>query len=148
MIEIKPFFVVTGTLKIEGGETTHIEHASEDPSGKETQVRQRRKSPTRAKGASIVVQASRKIKALSVLRTPYGSLIEPHEGKNVQKLLITLTREAREFNASSPDCQVTNYYLLEGLAGPRKLAVEGWIAKQKAAGDLEIKDLLPKLLTD
>ena len=148
VIEIKPFFVVTGNLKIEGGETTHIEHSSEDPSGKSTQVRQRQKSPMRPRGASMVVQASRKLLALSVLRTPYGVLVDPSEGKNVQKLLMTLTREAREFNAESPDCRVTNYYLLEGLTGPRKAAVEGWIAKQKAAGDPEIKDLLPKLLTD
>lgn len=150
MLTLKPLFVLTGTLRIEGGKTgkqTDAPIADKAPKGKQrihTAVT-RVVTDDRRRGDVIVSDYLRRIKRLRLLKTPFGTLIEPLHLGELKGLLDEITKSSAAFNESSKTCELTNCLLWEPLRENRKAAVEGWVARQIKKNDPEALAVFDRL---
>jgi hypothetical protein len=142
MLRLRPLVVVTGTPHVEGGFTS------------ERRARRRRKgvvteeltiTKDRKRANVIAVDHSRRLRKMAILRTPFGLLLDPSKLATVQELSRQLSRDAIAFNKTSSTTEITNCLLVEPLAGPRRAAVEGWIARRLSRGDAKALAARPAL---
>lgn len=154
LIRLKPLIVVSGTLHVEGGLTSSRRVATPDEangkrgSGKgvrTTIVQDRDVSDDRRRAHVIFATYARRIKTLRLLKTNFGTLVDPARIADVQSLFVDMTKLAADFNKTSAVCKIENCLVWEELTGNRKAAVEGWIARHKQDGDAEVVSALPLL---
>lgn len=161
MLKLRPLVVVTGAIHVEGG-TTSKQHAGEPKRRKRSRdnggrtaviTKELNVSEDRDRANVIVSEYSRKLRNMRVLWTPFGTLIDPKAPRvwkgdtcttleMLQAVAAELTRKAVEFNKTSKTVEVTNCWLIEPLAGVRRAAVEGWIARGIAKKDPRIVEAL------
>lgn len=154
MLKLKPLLVVTGTIRVGGGEknTVRQQEATTKDRGDHLQVtitQHRSVSKDRMRGNVISTAFMRRLRGLRALKTPFGSLCEIARLRDVKVLLDEATAAARDFNATvSPDsgCRLSNCMLWERLTGNRLAAVEGWLARQIADGDEDLEKSVAPLL--
>jgi hypothetical protein len=130
MLRLRPLVVVTGTPHVEGGFTSKRRKRSGVVITEDLRITKDRK-----RANVIVVDYTRRLRKLVILRTPLGLLIDAVNLPVVEDLLRKLTRSAIEFNKGSTTTEITNCMLVEPLAGARRAAVEGWVARRLARGD-------------
>jgi hypothetical protein len=163
MLKLRPLVVVTGTIHVEGGEKSAVVNRVKQAKrpkraqGKTMITKEQEISPERQEANVIVVNYSRRLRRFVLLRTPFGLLLDPNEQHAVeertrttleliQELSAEVTRKAIEFNKTAGgECALMNCWLIEPLAGPRKAAVEGWIARRLHDKDPAILQVMPGL---
>lgn len=146
---LRPLIVVTGTLHVEGGLKSHRRAAAPGDKKRDgtrtTIVQDREVSDERGRAHVIFATYARRIKALRLLKTPFGMLVDPNHLTVVQTLLVDMTKKAAEFNKGTKVCKIENCLVWEELFGNRKAALEGWLARRKWDGDKAILKALPNL---
>ena len=148
MIKLRPLLIVTGALRVEGGETAARRDSLRDAQGDHDRVMTsvtREVSRDRRRANVLVVNCARRLRKLRLLRTPHGSLVNPDRLEDVKALVALASIEAAGFNATSADCKLDNGLLWEPLAGNRREAVEAWVAAKIAAGVTEVCRAFPEL---
>ncbi len=130
MLRLRPLVVVTGTPHVEGGFTSKRRKRGATVITEDLRITKDRK-----RANVIVVDYTRRLRKLVILRTPLGLLIDAVNLPVVEDLLRKLTRSAIDFNKTSTTTEITNCMLVEPLAGARRAAVEGWVARRLARDD-------------
>ncbi len=134
---LRPMIVLTGSFHVAGGERTASERVSDAARKQVKEI-----TSDRRRANVHLANSARWLKTFKVMRTPYGLLVEPTELAALKDMLLKLSKVAAEFNASSTTCRLSNDLLWEPLAGNRRAAVEGWLSRQRDAGDMRAKALL------
>lgn len=111
-----------------------------------TIVQKRAVSKDRERAHVIFSTYARNVKALRLLKTPFGMLFTPEQVSAVQTLIVEMTKKASAFNKTARDCRIENCLVLEPLDGPRKAALEGWLARRKQENDAAVLAALPQLV--
>jgi hypothetical protein len=147
-MKLRPLYVITGTLHVEGGDTTKVKSTPAQTTGKKehmTVVHERTITEDRRKGNTVATHYSRKIKHMRTLKTPWGTLLQPTHINDFRELMNEVAKEVAAFNREYTTCSLVNSYVVEKLNGPRLAAIEGWLAKQirnKRPEVLEVVDQL------
>lgn len=150
IVKLRPFTLLTGSIHIEGGEQNRSKQAPtiDSAAGADvhmTVIQDRVVTPDRRKGNTLVTNSMRDLKPYRLLKTPFGTLVEPTKLAALQKLVLETGNRVAEFNDKSTTCKLFNCILLEPLRGIRQSAIEGWLSRRLADGDPEIRKLLPRL---
>jgi hypothetical protein len=143
MVKLKPLLVVTGTVRVEGGERNQMSTQSEG-GGHRTVVQDRVVTKDRKRANVIATAYIRRMRRLHVEKTPYGHLIDPTRKQELFDFLDAATKDAREFNATTKSCKLYNCMVWEVLRGNRQAQIEGWLARCARDG-LVKKPLLQQL---
>lgn len=147
-VRLRPLFVLTGTLHIEGGWSstrTETDAVSRARATETTIVQKRAVSKDRERAHVIFSTYARNVKALRLLKTPFGMLFAPEQVSAVQALIVEMTKKASDFNKTARDCRIENCLVLEPLDGSRKAALEGWLARRRRENDAQVLAALPNL---
>jgi hypothetical protein len=152
MVDLRSLIVVTGTIRIEGGEknTVRQQRGSTrriDEGTKLVVVHEVRITNDRKKADVITTGYARRIQHLRILKTPFGSLVDPKHLEKVKTMLARASADVAEFNRAYKLTRLSNCMLWEHLKGNRLDAIRGWIDRRLADKDQEVKDALP-LLTE
>jgi hypothetical protein len=149
MLHLKPLIIITGTLHVEGGLKSQRRASSagtKQRNGTRTTIVQDRDVSEERQRAHVIFSTySRQIKALRLIKTPFGVLVHPNRLRDVQALLVGMTKTAAVFNQSTKLCKIENCLVWEELVGNRKAALEGWLARRRFDGDAGIIKALPDL---
>lgn len=141
---LRPTIVITGNIRVEGGDKHVIRQRKENRTeGATSQVLTHTREVTQDRLDANVVSTTymRRVRILRVIKTPYGCLVDAEKLKDVKELIAEATRAVAEFNTSvGPEAtsRLTNALLYEPLRGNRLAAVEGWIARGVAEHDEEV----------
>lgn len=145
-MQLRPLIVVTGSVHVEGGdENTRQQHRPRRVGDVEkiTVTHKRVISKDRRAGNVVSTAYMRRLRALRLLKTPYGTLIEPSRLPEVKKMFERATRDVAKFNAKEgATAHLENCLIWEQLRGNRLAAVEGWAARKLRENDLEIHAIL------
>ena len=144
-MKLRSLLVVTGTVRIEGGDTTRQVLPPSDDGDETVIIRKKSVTDDRRRGNTIATTYMRDLRRILILRTPFGVLIDPKDGPAFDEILREVDRKVSTFNKSSKTCQLVNAVLRERLTGDRKLSIEGWITKQLKEKAPEVVEALPKL---
>lgn len=149
MLTLRPLLVVTGTVRIEGGEKsrtrqTPAEDTSRGDKEQLTSVRDVVITKERRRANVIAVDFFRLLHHIRICRTPFGTLVDPAKRPELLTLLDRMDKRIAEFNTDAGDsCWLTNCVIWERLAGNRQAATAGWLARH--AKDAKVKDVLAQL---
>ena len=145
---LKPLLVVTGSIHVEGGDTHTVRQKASSKNGSNIAIDHTRKiTPDRKAGNVIATGYMRRLSRLRVLKTPYGSLLDPAKLPLVKELLANATRDVTTFNSAhaGSTTRLTNCLLWEHLRGNRLAAVEGWIMRGVDDAEPEVTAAAPAL---
>lgn len=146
-MRLRSLVVVTGTVRLSGGETSEQSTAAD---GRGRVVMQRKVvSPDRQKALSIVSAFLKKIGRLALLRTPFGLLLDPDDVlTSLKPLLEDVDGKIKDFtaHAQSTQCTLINAVVWEPLAGNRKARIEAWLDAH--AADPDVAAFLAKYAAD
>ena len=151
MLQLRPLVVVTGTIHVEGGEKSKVQlvhdkaNTPRKKSEQVTVVQHRTVARDRRRANVIVTNYARKLRALRILKTPFGTLIEPTKLKDFKGMLMDIARDVGIFNKGATQCQMTNGLLWENLTGNRLAAMRAWLAQQKRQKNRDVREALPSL---
>lgn len=135
MVELRPLILVTGTIHAEGGRV----HKVESSSGSRF-VQNRNITKDRRSADVISTTYMRRLRQLRILKTPFGTLVDPAKLGEVKTMINEATSAVAEFNRhESAACVLENCMLWEPLKGARLAAVQGWIARKLMEKDSEVK---------
>lgn len=147
MLELRPLLVLTGNIRVEGGEKVKSQQTEPDiERGKEhfSVVRETTITKPRRRGNVIVTDFWRRLRAIRLLHTPMGHLIDPEKKNKLNEIIAHTDNKISEFNRDVPDtCRVYNCLIVEKLSGVRQAKTAGWIATHTRVK--EIKDILDQL---
>lgn len=147
MIDLRPLIIVTGTVHVEGGERNRVRSESTRNGNRQMLVVDRSVTDARHAANVIVVDYGRRLKQVRLLRTPFGTLIDPKRLEDLKRLLAMTSKKIAEFNtARGGTTRLANYVLWEQLAGVRRIAVAGWLEAERKAKDEEVVEVLPALI--
>lgn len=93
----------------------------------------------------ISTSAMRELRWMRVVKTPFGTLIDPARGAEVADLIHRTSVRVNEFNRASAVCKLTNSMLCEPLQGAREAAVSGWLARRLREGARDVLKAQEKL---
>lgn len=133
MLQLRPLLVVTGAMHVEGGEKNTVRSTSGSRGqSKQTVVHSREISPVRRKANVVVTGFARRLAKIRLLKTPFGSLIDPRDAQILHSFLAEATQAAARFNQEHKDeeCVLLNCMIWEKLRGNRLAAVEGWVSRR------------------
>lgn len=152
MIDLRPLIVVTGTVRIEGGEknTVRQQEGSSRRSGDGTKlvvVHEVRISDDRKAADVVTTGYARRVQHIRILKTPFGSLVDPKNLDKIKAMIAKASAAVAEFNREHKATKLSNCMLWEPLRGNRLDAVRGWIDRRIVEKDQEVRDALP-LLTE
>lgn len=152
MIDLRPLIVVTGTVRIEGGEKNTVRQQRgstrrTDDGTKLVVVHEVRISDDRKKADVITTGYARRVQHIRILKTPFGSLVDPKHLDKVKEMLSKASAAVAEFNRTHKATKLSNCMLWEPLKGNRLDAIRGWIDRRLVEKDQEVRDALP-LLTE
>jgi hypothetical protein len=145
---LRPLIVVTGSIHVEGGDTHTVRQAAPKHSGSITINHTRKITQDRRQANVVSTGYMRRVARLRLLKTPYGSLVDPEKLPAVKELLTSATRDVAAFNAAHQEAtaRLTNCLLWEHLRGQRLAAVEGWILRGVSDKVVEVVEVAPALL--
>lgn len=146
MIDLRPLIVVTGTVHVEGGERNRVRSESTRNGNRQMLVVDRSVTPARHGANVIVVDYGRRLKQLRLLRTPFGTLIDPARLDDLKRLLATTSKKIAEFNTRGGATHLANYVLWERLEGVRRTAVAGWLAGRRREKDEDVVETFSRLV--
>lgn len=143
--------VVTGTVRIEGGEKNTVRQQrgstrKTDDGKKLVVVHEVRITDDRLKADVITTGYARRVQNMRILKTPFGSLVDPKNLDKVKEMLARASADVIEFNRAYKLTRLSNCMLWEPLKGNRLDAVRGWIDRRLAEKDPTVKDALPLLV--
>ena len=139
-ITVRELLVITGTISATGGNQTRFDRRNDG-----TRIFDQRVTQDRRRANVIATSYLRKLRALEIVHTDFGRIVDPSKREEVDELIFAATRDAAEFNKASKTCRIVNSLICEKLRGNRKAAVEGWLARKRDDREQEILDLLPLL---
>ena len=152
MVELRSLIVVTGTIRIKGGETGHVRRRP--GSTKRTPakngdtlvvVREVQISDDR-RGADVVATGyARRLTRLCILRTPFGVLCDPKDLPRIKDMITRAIQDVAKFNDEHTHTALSNCYVWERLAGNRLECVRGWIDRAILDKDEEVRAALDQL---
>jgi len=153
MIDLRSLIVVTGTVRIEGGEKNTVRQQRgstrrTDDGTKLVVVHEVRISDDRKKADVITTGYARRVQHIRILKTPFGSLIDPKNLDKVKTMMVRASAAVADFNRIHKATRLSNCMLWEPLKGNRLDAVRGWIDRRLVEKDPEVKDALPLLIVD
>lgn len=139
MIDLRPLIVVTGTVHVEGGERNRVRSESTRNGNRQMLVVDRSVTDARHAANVIVVDYGRRLKQIRLLRTPFGTLVDPVRLDDLKRLLAATTKKIAEFNTDRGGAtHLANYVLWEHLEGVRRTAVAGWLAVRRREKDKDV----------
>jgi len=144
MVDLRPLIVVTGTARVEGGERNKVRYKGEGT--RQVVTVDRQISDDRRAANVIATDHMRRLRGITLLRTPYGVLVDPARLPELKGVLKKLTDKVVKYNSEERQCALTNCVLWEHLKGQRLTAIAGWIDAELAKGDEAIKKVLPELI--
>lgn len=133
MTQLRSLIVLTGSIHVEGGETSRIERR-EDAGDRANVTESRETTGDRRQAMVIKIGAHRSLKRVALLKTPYGTLVDLCDLPRLKSLLAGIAGKVAAFNRDAMTSQLSNGLLWERLQGNRLAAVEGWIAWQVERG--------------
>lgn len=143
MITLPPLFVVTGCVKVEGGETRK-QHQERQEDGSYRVTGTRNVSDSGRKGHTLATHYMRLLSTIEVLKTPFGHLVTPQSLSKVKVLIGHAAQAVVQFNEGATNgCRLWNCMVWESLDGNRRAAVEGWLSAH--ADDVGIQKVLEAL---
>jgi hypothetical protein len=144
-MKLRPFLLLSGTVTMEGGDQT--ERVRGTRTGGEVQhlVVRRRVTPDRKRANTIATTVRRDVRRLSVLTTPWGTLIPLERHAELRDLLAKTSRTVAEFNKGATTTQLVNALTHDHLSGAILASVEGWIEKRLRARDAKVCAAEPEL---
>lgn len=146
MVELRPLIIVTGTARVEGGEKNRVRYKAKDGNQNQQVVTVDRQVTQDRRAANVIAtDHMRRLRGVTLLRTPYGVLVDPARLPEMKDALNRVSKKIVEYNKAKRACGLTNCILWEHLKGQRLAAVAGWIDAELAKGNDEIKKLLPEL---
>lgn len=146
MVDLRPLILVTGTIHVQGGEKNRVRNKDTTRTGNSMQVVvQRQVHPDRRAANVIVTDYMRKLREIVVLRTPYGTLLDPGQLDEFKTLMAAVLRRIATFSSTERKTRLSNCVLWERLAGQRQTAVAGWVAAELAHGNEEVREALEAL---
>lgn len=154
MVELRPLILMTGTIHAEGGKRHKTQRGSSsteatgDNQTLSTFTQKREISKDRRAADVITTTYMRKLRGLRILRTPYGTLIDPARLTEVKAMIDEAAADVVAFNGHSKTCQLSNCMLWEPLKGQRRAAVQGWIARKLADSDKTVEAAIGQLVAD
>jgi len=145
-VNLKGLFILTGIVRVEGGDAHTARQTStkrkkrEGADEKITIVHKRIVTADRRAANVISTDYMRRARRLRVLQTPYGGLVLPANLPALQEMIASATKDVAEYNAT-PDrsAVLSNCLLWEPLAGNRLAAVQGWMQRQLMRGDEDVR---------
>jgi hypothetical protein len=153
VIDLRPLIVVTGTIRIEGGEKNTVRQQRgstrrTDDGRKLVVVHEMRITNDRLRADVITTGYARRVQRLRILKTPFGALVDPGHLDKVKAMLTRATADVAAFNTTHTRSRLANCMLWEPLRGNRLDAVRGWIDRQIADGNEEVRNAVPLLALD
>ena len=146
MVELRPLIIVTGTARVEGGEKNRVRYRPKGDNANQQVVTVDRQVTADRRAANVIAtDHMRKLRSVTLLRTPYGVLVDPARLPELKETLNRVSRKIVEYNKSKRACGLTNCILWEHLRGQRLSAVAGWIDAELAKGNEEMQALVPEL---
>ena len=146
MVELRPLIIVTGTARVEGGEKNRVRYRPKGENANQQVVTVDRQVTQDRRAANVIAtDHMRKLRGVTLLRTPYGVLVDPARLPELKDVLNRVSRKIVEYNKAKRACRLTNCILWEHLRGQRLSAVAGWIDAALAQDNDEIKVLVPEL---
>lgn len=149
MVDLRPLIIVTGTIRVEGGETNQVrkqagsQRRTADGRGtKATVVRDVSITDDRLKADVITTGYARRLQRLRIVKTPFGALVDAKSLDRVKMMLQRASADVIEFNSAHKRSKLSNCYLWERLSGNRLEAVRGWIDRQLVDGNKDVQDVL------
>lgn len=145
MVKLRPFLVVTGSVRVEGGDHHEFERNSHRHSAGAEQItstQKRRVHPDRRAANVVSTGFMRRLDRMRALKTPLGNLVDPIQLPQLNTLLRDASDAVAAFNAAHAGCKLTNCMVWEQLQGNRLIAVSRWIEQRIAAGDTTIESAL------
>lgn len=151
MIDLRRLIVVTGTVRIEGGEKNTVRQQRgstrrTDDGTKLVVVHEVRISDDRKKADVVTTGYARRVQHIRILKTPFGSLVDPKNLDKIKEMLAKASAAVSEFNRAHKATRLSNCMLWEKLDGNRLDAIRGWIDRRIVEKDQEVKDALPLLV--
>lgn len=146
-MDLRPLIVVSGTVHVEGGERNKVRATNLTTNGTRQEIVVDRSVSQDRKAANVIVTDYwRRLKAVSLLRTPYGVLIDVARLDDFKKLMAHVAQKILEFNTSRKgSTRLTSYVLWEPLEGKRKAAVVEWIQMKRGAKDTAVTKAMKEL---
>src|SRR5262249_45935554 len=95
------------------------------------------------KAADVITTGyARRVQHLRILKTPFGSLVDPKKLDKVKDMLMRASAAVAEFNRSHSLTRLSNCMLWERLSGNRLDAVRGWIDRRLVEKDAGVRKAL------
>jgi len=129
-MKLRPLLLATGTVSVEGGDTSARTEESSIGGKHQRLVISRSLTPDRKAANTISTTAMRDLRKLTLVTTPWGRLIPVERSGELEALLGQISKRVAEFNAHAKTAQLVNAVLWEVLAGPKRALIEGWIKKR------------------
>jgi hypothetical protein len=154
MVTLRPLLVVTGTIRVEGGEQNRMKQTptvltERGDKDRVTVVQERLISKARRRANTISIEYLRRLRRLRIAKTPFGTLVDPTRRAELRALVEDATLAVHQFNkaveAAAEDCELSNCLIVEPLRGERLAAVAGWLAR-KAKQDPDWKKTLAEVV--
>lgn len=147
MLDLRPLIVVSGTVHVEGGEKNRVRATNLTTNGTRQEIVVDRSVSQDRKAANVIVTDYwRRLKAISLLRTPYGVLLDATKIDDFKKVLAHTAGKILEFNTSRRgSTRLTSYVLWEPLEGKRKAAVAEWIQVKRGEKDTAVTKAFKEL---
>lgn len=153
MVHLRPLIVVTGTIRLDGGETGRVRkrpgstrRTSNRDGDTVVVVREIQITDDRRGGDTVATGYARRLTRMCLLRTPFGALCDPKDLPRVKDIFfMRATQDVAAFNKTHTNTVLSNCYVWEELAGNRLEAVRGWIDRQVRDGDEKVIEVLPRL---
>lgn len=150
MVRLRPLIVVTGTIRIKGGESGRVRQRP--GSSQRTRdgdrlvvVREIKITDDRRDGDVVATGYARRLTRMCLLRTPFGALCDPKDLPRIKEMFTRAIQDVAEFNEKHKHTLLANCYVWEELAGNRRSSVHGWIDRQVLEKDPEVLAALPQL---
>jgi hypothetical protein len=146
MVDLRPLILITGTIRVEGGEKNRVRNEDSTRAGNTMKViTDRTVSKDRRAANVIVTDYMRKLRGIVILRTPYGTLLDPSRVEEFKQLMAIVLRRIADYTAETRTTRLTNCVLWEKLSGQRQAAIAGWVAAELAHGNKDVKQALKEL---
>jgi hypothetical protein len=146
MVDLRPLILITGTIRVDGGEKNRVRNEDSTRAGNSMKVvTDRTVSKDRRAANVIVTDYMRKLRGIVILRTPYGTLLDPARLDEFKKLMAGVLHKIVDYTNDERRTRLTNCVLWEKLVGQRQAAVAGWIAAELAQGNEEVRLALKDL---
>lgn len=147
MLDLRPLIVVSGTVHVEGGERNKVRATNLTTNGTRQEIVVDRSVSQDRKAANVIVTDYwRRLKAISILRTPYGVLLDLARLDDFKRLMTHVAQKILDFNTSRRgSTRLTSYVLWEPLEGKRRAAVAEWIGVKRGEKDATVMKAMKEL---